>query len=218
MHDLHIKQWNHLQPYTPIWEAMRQFTEQRLTRSPHSVSDEIWILQHEAVFTLGQAGKPEHILNPQQIPIVQCDRGGQVTYHGPGQLMLYTLLDLNRLGLATTQFVHRLENCIIDYLKGFSIMAERQCGAPGVYVDTAKISSIGLRVKKGLSYHGLAFNVDMDLTPFSYINPCGFKGLKMTQLSQYVSISFEEVVAGLITAFKQNFGYNQVQFNSANGF
>jgi len=211
MRALHIKLLNQPQAYAPIWEAMRNFTERRASSST-SLPDEIWLLEHDPVFTLGQAGKPEHILNPRNIPIVHCDRGGQVTYHGPGQLMVYTLIDLKSLGLATNEFVHKLENCVIDYLQTLSLTATAKPEAPGVYIDSAKICSIGLRVKKGFSYHGLAFNVNMDLSPFSYINPCGYTGLRMTQLSHYSSVDLTQVIDGLMTTFKQNFGYNHFQF------
>ncbi|CAN7948470.1 unnamed protein product, partial [Ixodes hexagonus] len=140
------------------------------------------LLEHLPVFTQGLAGKPEHVLNPHEIPLIQTDRGGQITYHGPGQLMAYLLCDLNRLGLSTHAFVRTIESTIVEFLQQWGISAKGKEEAPGVYVEEAKICSIGLRVRKGLSYHGLAFNIAMDLTPFSYINPCGFKGLEMTQV------------------------------------
>src|SRR3990167_7390515 len=147
-------------------KKMQEFTDSRDENTP----DEIWLLEHPPVFTQGLAGKPEHILNPHAIPVVQTDRGGQVTYHGPGQLVVYTLIDLKRKHLHTREFVRTLEKCVIDVLSELSIAAVSKCDAPGVYVNNEKICSIGLRVRKGCSYHGIAFNIDMDLTPFSYIN------------------------------------------------
>lgn len=161
---------------------MQQFTVNREANTP----DEIWLLEHEPVYTQGLAGKAEHLLQQTHIPVIQTDRGGQITYHGPGQLMIYTLLDLNRLGLNTRDFVIALENLVIDTLATFSISATGAREAPGVYVNGAKIASIGLRVKKGCAYHGIALNVAMDLSPFSQINPCGFQGLAMTQIQNYV--------------------------------
>lgn len=197
-----------LQPYQQVWEAMREFTQQR---SADTV-DELWLLEHQSVFTQGQAGKAEHILNPQKIPVVQTDRGGQVTYHGPGQLVAYPLLNLARQQITIRGLVTTLEKCIIDLLAGFGIHGQAQCDAPGVYVDAAKICSIGLRVKRGCSFHGIALNVDMDLTPFSYINPCGFQGLAMTQISQFVpEISVATVIPHYINAFVQHFRYTEVK-------
>lgn len=183
---------------------MRLFTDSR----NENTRDEIWLLQHPPVFTQGLAGKPEHILNPRTIPVVQTDRGGQVTYHGPGQLVLYALIDLKRKQLHTREFVHKLEQCIIDVLSQMNISAKSKCEAPGVYVNDEKICSIGLRVRKNCSYHGIAFNVDMDLTPFSYINPCGFQQLKMTQVKAHnVIASIESVKQAITGVFLKNFGY-----------
>jgi len=167
-----------LKDYQPTWEAMRQFTDQRDATS----ADQIWLLQHPPVFTQGLAGKPEHLLNPGDIPIVQTDRGGQVTYHGPGQLVVYTLLDLKRLNIGIRSLVTRLEDSVIALLSDWDIHANSRRDAPGVYVNGAKICAIGLRVRKGCCYHGIAFNLDMDLSPFARINPCGFQGLQVTQL------------------------------------
>ncbi|MDF1678611.1 MAG: lipoyl(octanoyl) transferase LipB [Legionellaceae bacterium] len=179
-----------VQPYTETWEAMKTFTANRSDDSP----DEIWFLQHPPVYTQGQAGKSEHVLNPRNIPIVQSDRGGQVTYHGPGQLVVYFLIDLNRKKLGVRTLVCMLEKMIIHLLAEFHVQAETKPGAPGVYVNEQKIASIGLRVKKGCTYHGIALNVDMDLTPFLGINPCGFEALKMTQLKDHVSaVTVEQV-------------------------
>jgi lipoyl(octanoyl) transferase len=167
-----------LVPYEQTYAAMRSYT---LARDAES-ADEIWLLQHPPVFTQGQAGKPEHLLIPGDIPVVQSDRGGQVTYHGPGQLVAYVLLDLQRLGYGIRSLVTRLEDALIATLAGYAIRARSKREAPGVYVDDAKIASLGLRVRNGRTYHGLALNVDMDLEPFSRINPCGYHDLKMTQV------------------------------------
>ena len=170
-----------LQPYQPIWEAMKSFT---IERDP-TTDDELWLLEHEAVYTQGQAGKSEHILNPRSIPIVQSDRGGQVTYHGPGQLIAYVLMDLRRHHLGVRTLVCGLEQILIDLLAIYKIKAHRQPTAPGVYVDNKKIASLGLRVKNHCTYHGIALNVDLDLDPFLGINPCGYQQLKMTQIKEY---------------------------------
>lgn len=166
------------QPYRPIWQAMRQYTEQRGPETP----DRLWFLSHAPVFTQGRNGRREHLLCPGDIEVVPIDRGGQVTYHGPGQIMAYTLVDLKRLGLGIRGLVTALERAMIATLGGYGISARARRDAPGVYVDQAKIGSIGLRVSRGCSYHGLALNVDMDLAPFSRINPCGYTGLAMTQI------------------------------------
>ncbi|AML48867.1 octanoyltransferase [Coxiella burnetii] len=206
MNDVIIRQLAHLIPYQPLWEAMQTFTARRQSQT----TDEIWFLEHEPVFTQGLAGKPEHVLNSGNIPLIRTDRGGQVTYHGPGQLMMYLLLDLNRLGLSTRTFVRTIENTVAESLQEWGIPAQGKETAPGVYVDDKKICSIGLRVRKGFSYHGLALNVAMDLTPFSCINPCGFKGLMMTQIQDYVNpIEMDAVKRTIIPLFLKNFGYNQ---------
>jgi lipoyl(octanoyl) transferase len=163
--------------YEPTWRAMQAFTAERLSDTP----DELWLLEHPPVFTLGQAGKREHVLTDIGIPVIAIDRGGQVTYHGPGQVVVYVLVDLKRRGYGVKTLVNRLEQSVIDLLVGYGIVAVRREGAPGVYVDGAKIAALGLRIKNGRSYHGLSLNVDMDLTPFSAINPCGYEGLAMTQ-------------------------------------
>jgi len=167
-----------LQAYEPIWRAMQRFTEARHPETP----DEIWLLEHFPVYTQGMAGKAAHIIDPQNIPIIQTDRGGQVTYHGPGQLVVYFMLDVARRGLAPRQLVSRIENAVIALLHEFGIKAIARQDAPGIYVEGKKIASLGLRVRQQGSYHGLAFNVDMDLAPFLGINPCGFEKLSMTQL------------------------------------
>ena len=163
--------------YEPTWHAMQEFTAARTPETP----DELWVVEHRPVFTLGQAGKPEHILNDVGIPIVKIDRGGQVTYHGPGQVVIYLLLDLQRLKIKVRELVTAIEQAIIDVLADCGIAAERRTGAPGVYVGDAKIAALGLRIKNGCSYHGLSLNVDMDLSPFAAINPCGYAGLRVTQ-------------------------------------
>lgn len=165
--------------YRPQFEAMRDFTAQRRAAD----EDELWLLEHHPVYTLGMAGKAEHLLqNPHQIPLERIDRGGQITYHGPGQLVIYLLLDLARRGLKVRQLVSLMEQAIIDTLAAHGIAGERLAGAPGVYVDGAKIAALGLRVSHGCSYHGLALNVDADLTPFEWINPCGYSGLRTTRM------------------------------------
>ncbi|MCP3661823.1 MAG: lipoyl(octanoyl) transferase LipB [Gammaproteobacteria bacterium] len=167
-----------LQPYEPVWREMQAFTDQRNEQT----LDELWWLQHQSVFTLGQAGKRHHLLNPGDIPILQVDRGGQVTYHGPGQLVIYLMLDLRRAGLGVRQLVTLLEQSVIRLLAGYDIQARARSDAPGVYVNEAKIASLGLRVRRGCSFHGLSLNVNTALEPFSRINPCGHPGLEVTRL------------------------------------
>lgn len=166
------------QAYEPVWRAMQRFTDARNDETP----DEIWIVEHDPVFTLGQAGKPEHVLMPGEIPVLHVDRGGQVTYHGPGQIVAYPLLDLKRLKIGVREYVHRIEQAIIDTLAEWNIHAERRDGAPGVYVAGAKVAALGIRVRRGCTFHGLAFNVAMDLEPFRRINPCGYEGLQVTSV------------------------------------
>ena len=168
------------QPYEPVWRAMQRYTEQR---GPHS-PDQIWLLEHPAVFTQGLNGKPEHLLKPGNIPVIPIDRGGQVTYHGPGQLVVYLLLDLRRHRLGVRQLVAHMEQAVIQLLGAHGISAHARQDAPGVYVGEAKLASLGLRIRRGCSYHGLALNVDMDLGPFARINPCGYQGLAVTQLRE----------------------------------
>jgi len=170
-----------LAPYEPTWQAMREYTDARGADS----ADELWCLQHPPVYTLGQAGKPEHLLRQTEIPMVKIDRGGQITYHGPGQLVVYLLIDLRRRGFKVREMVQMMEQAIIDCLADYGLKAERQAGAPGVYIDGAKVAALGLRVRNGCSYHGLSLNVDMDLTPFTWINPCGYSGLKTIQLKDF---------------------------------
>lgn len=169
-----------LQAYLPIWQAMQDFTNNR----DADTADEIWLVEHQPVFTQGQAGKEEHLLMPGDIPVVKVDRGGQVTYHGPGQQMMYVLLNLKRNKLGVRTLVTALEECVVNMLKEYAINAYPKADAPGVYVDGKKICSIGLRIRKGCSFHGLALNVNMDLSPFQRINPCGYAGLEMIDCAQ----------------------------------
>ncbi len=168
-----------MREYVRVWRAMRDFTDQRVADTP----DELWLLEHPAVFTLGQAGRTEHILDPGDIPVIKVDRGGQVTFHGPGQVVAYLLLDLRASGLGIKRLVHLLEQAVVALLAGYGILSNSRPDAPGVYVEGAKIASLGLRVRRGCSFHGLALNVDMDLEPFSRINPCGYPGLAVTQIA-----------------------------------
>lgn len=167
------------QPYEPVWRAMQGFTDARDTDTP----DELWFVEHDPVFTLGQAGKDEHVLMPGDIPVIHVDRGGQVTYHGPGQIVVYPLLDLKRLKIGVRDYVCKIEQAIIDTLGEWNIGAARKDGAPGVYVNGAKVAALGIRVRRGCSFHGLAFNIAMDLEPFHRINPCGYAGLEVVSMS-----------------------------------
>ncbi len=176
-----------LTDYTTSWEAMRAFTAARPIANHTKSDDEIWFTEHPPIFTLGQAGRTEHILDAGNIPLLRTDRGGQVTYHGHGQLLAYVLINLKARGFGVRELVHRLEQAIIDTLAEYTLQAERKSGAPGVYLNGAKIASLGLRIRQGYSYHGLALNVDMDLSPFSRINPCGFTQLPITQLRDHHS-------------------------------
>lgn len=191
-----------LQPYQQVWRDMQQFTDQRTDTTP----DELWLLQHSPVFTLGKNGRPEHILNAADIPVIKSDRGGQVTYHGPGQIVVYTLLDLKRMNIGVRELVTRIENSIINLLEGYGISAAARKDAPGVYVDGRKIAALGLRVRKGCSFHGLALNVDMDLAPFARINPCGYEGLEVTQLAALADVSdFGDVEQRLLSHLRRQF-------------
>ncbi|SDY88953.1 lipoyl(octanoyl) transferase [Nitrosomonas sp. Nm33] len=163
--------------YLVTWQAMKDFTAYRTNHTP----DEIWLLQHPSVYTQGIAGKPEHLLYRNDIPVIKTDRGGQITFHGPGQLIAYLLLDLRRLKFNVRELVRKMEGAVIDLLGEYRVDAEGRVDAPGVYVSNAKIASLGLKIKNGCCYHGIALNVDMDLTPFSAINPCGYAGLRVTQ-------------------------------------
>ncbi|WP_202845334.1 lipoyl(octanoyl) transferase LipB [Luteimonas saliphila] len=166
------------QPYEPVWRAMQRFTDARDERT----ADEMWVVEHDPVFTLGQAGRPEHVLMPGGIPVLHVDRGGQVTYHGPGQIVVYPLLDIKRLKVGVRDYVCRIEQAIIDTLLEWNILGVRRDGAPGVYVGDAKVAALGIRVRRGRTFHGLAFNIAMDLEPFRRINPCGYAGLQVTSM------------------------------------
>jgi len=184
------------QLYAPVWRAMQHFTDAR----DADTVNELWVVEHEPVFTLGQAGKPEHVLMPGEIPVIHVDRGGQVTYHGPGQIVVYPLLDIKRLDIGVREYVHRIEQAIIDTLLEWNIIATRREGAPGVYVGEAKIAALGIRVRKGRTFHGLAFNVAMDLEPFTRINPCGYAGLQVTSLADLGGPSSMEAVKQVLMA------------------
>lgn len=190
-------------PYEPVWRGMQAFTDARGPDTP----DELWLVEHDPVFTLGQAGKDEHVLMPGDIPVLHVDRGGQVTYHGPGQIVAYPLLDLRRLGIGVREYVHRLEQAVIDTLAEWNIGGERRAGAPGVYVNGAKIAALGIRVRRGCSFHGLAFNIAMDTEPFQRINPCGYSGLQVvSMLDLGGSSSLEAVKPVLVGALGRQFG------------
>lgn len=191
------------QPYEPVWRAMQRFTDARNADTP----DEFWVVEHAPVFTLGQAGKPEHVLAPGDIPVVQVDRGGQVTYHGPGQLVVYPLLDLHRLKIGVREYVCRIEQSIIDTLADWNVEAQRRDGAPGVYVNEAKIAALGIRVRRGRTFHGLAFNIAMDLEPFRRINPCGYAGLQVVSLGDLGGpTSLDAVAPALLEHLSAQFG------------
>ncbi len=201
-----------LQPYEPTWERMQAFTNQRDDETP----DEIWLLQHEPVFTQGQSGKAEHLLAPGDIPVVQVDRGGQVTYHGPGQAIVYLLVNLRRRKLGVRQMVDIIEQGIIDLLADYGVRAYAKPDAPGVYVDDAKIASLGLRVRRGCSFHGLALNLDMELEPFLRINPCGYAGMRMTQLSALVdSLDSQAAMRALANHLVNKIGYTEPLYSNS---
>ena len=191
--------------YQPTLEAMRELTRERDAQTP----DEIWLLQHPKVFTQGQAGKAEHVLAAGDIPVIQVERGGQVTYHGPGQLVAYLMLDLRRLDLGVRELVTAMEQSLVELLASYGIEAAPKADAPGVYVAGDKIASLGLRVSRGCSFHGLALNVDMDMTPFLRINPCGYAGLKMVQMRDLLQSppTFDEVSQRLEQALRARLGY-----------
>jgi lipoyl(octanoyl) transferase len=180
--------------YEPTWRAMQRFTAERTA----DTVDEIWLVQHPPTYTQGQAGKPEHLLHQTDIPVVKIDRGGQITYHGPGQIVAYVLLDLHRWKINVRELVRLMEQAVIDLLAEYGVKADGRVDAPGVYVGDAKIASLGLKIKKGCSYHGLALNVDMDLSPFDNINPCGYEGLRVTQCIELgMTVQLEELQAEL---------------------
>jgi len=192
--------------YEPVWRDMQSFTDSR----DESSGDELWLVQHPPVFTQGQAGKAEHVLASGDIPVIQVDRGGQVTYHGPGQIVAYPLVDIKRKGIAVREFVNQIETAIIDVLAHYGVKGERIEGAPGIYVGGDKIASLGLRVRRGCTFHGMSFNIDMDLEPFQRINPCGYAGLQVTQLSAMAPVDFQEVEDRLIDSLAQHLGYSEV--------
>lgn len=197
-----------MRDYEQVWHDMQNFTDSRVD----DTADEVWIVQHPPVYTLGKSGKPEHVIDAGVIPVVQTDRGGQVTYHGPGQLIAYVLLDINRLGLGVRELVTRLENTVIELLADYQISAVSRKDAPGVYVEDKKIAALGLRVRKGRCFHGLALNVEMDMEPFGRINPCGYPGLKVTQVADYVAgASFPEITEQLVFHLKKQMQYSELE-------
>lgn len=204
---LRVKMLHGFQPYEKVWHAMQAFTDERDVFT----DDEIWVLQHEAVFTQGQAGKAEHILAPGDIPVVKVDRGGQVTYHGPGQLVIYLMIDIRRLEMGARNLVTSIENALKSMLASYHLDAVTKEGAPGVYIDDAKIASLGLRIRKGRSFHGLSLNVDMDMEPFGRINPCGYQGLKMVQLHDFEpNVGLERAAGILVNEVQSAFGYGEI--------
>ena len=197
-----------LQEYESVFDNMRQYTKQRDLNS----ADEFWCLQHFPVFTLGANADQKHILKRTDIPVIQTDRGGQVTYHGPGQLIIYLMMDLKRKNIGVKQLVGKIEQSVVSVLKQYNILSEARAEAHGVYVNNAKIASLGLRVSRGSSYHGLALNVDMDLKPFSLINPCGFKDLAVTQVKDhYKSVSINDLTKQLAENLYQQLNYKDHQ-------
>ena len=197
--------WLGRQPYEPVWRAMQAFTDARGA----DTTDQIWLLEHERVFTQGQTGKAEHVLAPGDIPVVPVDRGGQVTYHGPGQLVAYPLIDLRRLGIGVRELVHRLEQVGIDLLAEYGIDVERREGAPGLYTGGRKILAIGIRVRRGCTFHGIALNNDLDLEPFTRINPCGYRGLETTRIADFTAAPTLPALAERYVAhFARLFGHD----------
>lgn len=203
-----VTRWLGERDYVPTQDAQRAFTDARNGDSP----DELWALTHPSVFTQGQAGRAEHLLAPGEIPVVQSDRGGQVTWHGPGQLVIYLLVDCRRRGLGVRALVSCIEDAIVDVLAGWGIAAAPRADAPGVYVDGAKIASLGLRIRRGRSYHGLALNVDADLAPFARINPCGMEGLAVTRLADLGGpVEMDRVRDALLARLVTGLGYESVE-------
>jgi len=194
-----------LQEYEPVYQQMLDFTEQRDKNTP----DEIWLLEHKPVYTLGKNGKAHHVLNPANIPLVQVDRGGQVTYHGPGQLIAYLLIDIRRRNFGVRHVVSAMENTLVNLLAEYGIEAYAKPDAPGVYIGEKKIAALGLRIRKGCSYHGLSFNLDMDTNPFNGINPCGYEGLQVTQLRDYsVEINQQAIKQNLLKYLMLHLSYD----------
>jgi lipoyl(octanoyl) transferase len=199
-----------LQEYEPIWKQMQKFTAER----DESTLDEFWCLEHPPVFTMGLNGKDKHLLNINNIPVINVDRGGQVTYHGPGQLVIYTLIDLGRRHIGVKELVNSIERAIIQLLKQYGIDAKGKENAPGVYVNTKKIAALGLRIKKNKSYHGLSLNIDMDLSPFKQINPCGYEGLAVTQVKALKpKLDLSTIKKDLISNLSNLLGYTEISFN-----
>jgi len=200
--------------YAAVWQAMKDFTDSRRIETP----DEFWIVEHPPVFTLGQAGRSEHILQSGDIPVIKCDRGGQVTYHGPGQIVVYTLINLRRIPIGVRHLVDCLEQSIIDFLGACGVCAQKRAHAPGVYVEGRKIAALGLRVRKGCSYHGLSFNVNLDVSPFARINPCGFKDLEVTRLIDY-GVDMDEWHVGQVICERlaQTLGYSTIEYVKHDG-
>ena len=205
---LHAKRLG-LRDYRPVFELMQSWSAQRLP----DTTDQLWLLEHNPVYTQGRNGKVEHILNPGNIPIVPVDRGGQVTYHGPGQLMVYLMLDVRRGGWGVRQIVSAMEQTVIDLLSGYGVHAFADKKAPGVYVEQGKISALGLRVKNGRSYHGLSLNLDVDLAPFSGINPCGYAGMNVTRLVDLVDFQRKELEDKLVDHLANALGFSLVQWD-----
>ncbi len=200
-----IRELGH-ETYVPVWKRMQEFTDNR----DDTTTDEIWLVEHDPVFTQGQAGKAEHLLFPGEIPVVQVDRGGQVTYHGPGQQVAYFMIDLRRKNMGPRDLVSGIENAIVDMLAMYGIEAYPRSDAPGVYSDDQKICSLGLRIRKGKSFHGLALNVNMDLEPFSRINPCGYQGMQMTQIVEKGGPdNLERIKPDLIDQICDKLGYTK---------
>jgi lipoyl(octanoyl) transferase len=201
---LHVRRWHQsVSPFGDIWRRMQIFTDERTEHT----ADEVWFVQHSSVFTLGMNGDPRHLLDPGDIPVVKTDRGGQVTYHGPGQLVVYPLINLRRLNMGVRELVTALETAVVDTVATYGIVATSRRDAPGVYVHGSKLASVGLRIRRGCCYHGMALNVNMDLTPFSRINPCGFSDLPVTQLSDLTDIKeLETVQQALETRLTAAFG------------
>jgi lipoyl(octanoyl) transferase len=194
--------------YNETWQKMQDFTNSR----NQNTADELWVLQHPPVYTMGKNAKSEHLLEPGNVPVINADRGGQVTYHGPGQLVVYTLLDLKRLNIGVRELVTLIEKTLVELLNGYGIEANARPEAPGVYANNAKIAALGLRIRKGCSFHGLALNVDMDLEPFSRINPCGYEGLEITQLKNFIAdIEIDEVVVNLQQRLMRNILFHTSQ-------
>ncbi|MBF38420.1 lipoyl(octanoyl) transferase LipB [Idiomarina sp. UBA4520] len=195
------------QPYEPVWHAMQAFTDKR----DETTADELWVVEHDPVFTQGQAGKEEHLLAPGNIPVIQVDRGGQVTYHGPGQVVIYFLLDIRRLKYGVRQLVNRIEQTVVDMLADYQVEAAARRDAPGVYVSGDKVCSLGLRIRKGCSFHGLALNVNMDMEPFARINPCGLTGIKMVQTKDMNGPqAFDEAANAIINHFTDALSYSNI--------